>query len=156
MSQKLYKVINPIVKRILCSPLHGLMSKNTLLLEFKGRKSGRTLSTPVSYHLESDRIHCFTSKGYRWWRNLVDNPDVTIQLKGQARRGRARVSVDDPDRIASALRAFLIAVPRDAPHAGVGLDQDGQPIARDVTESAKKMVYVCIELGGRPEFRPKS
>lgn len=64
MSNLLYKVINPIVKGLLRSPLHGLMSKNTMLIEFKGRKSGRMFTTPVSYHIEGDRVHCFTSQEF--------------------------------------------------------------------------------------------
>ena len=48
MSNLLYGLINPAVCSLLRSPLHGLMSKNTLLLEFTGRKSGRLLSTPIS------------------------------------------------------------------------------------------------------------
>ena len=47
MSKHLYRTINPIVRTILRSPFHGLMCKNTLLLEFTGRKSGRTLLPPL-------------------------------------------------------------------------------------------------------------
>jgi hypothetical protein len=31
------------------SPLHGILSKNFLLINFTGRKSGRVFTTPVSY-----------------------------------------------------------------------------------------------------------
>ena len=43
----IYKWINPPIKFLLASPLHGIMSSNTLLLDFTGRKSGRALSTPI-------------------------------------------------------------------------------------------------------------
>ena len=56
-----YKLLNPPVKRLLRSGLHGLTSKNTLLLEFTGRKSGRALSTPISYYLKDGAAHCFTT-----------------------------------------------------------------------------------------------
>ena len=59
MSKALYSLINPVVKVILRSPLHGLMSRNTILLEFKGRKSGKIYSTPVSYHDTDGALHCF-------------------------------------------------------------------------------------------------
>ena len=59
MSKALYRDINPSVRFLLRSPLHGLMSGNTLLLEFTGRKSGRALSTPISYRLEGNTAHCF-------------------------------------------------------------------------------------------------
>ena len=67
MSKALYSVINPVVKFILSSPLHGLMSRNTVLLEFKGRKSGEIYTTPVSYHATNGHIQCFTDKANKWW-----------------------------------------------------------------------------------------
>ena len=47
------------------------MSSNTLLLEFRGRKSGRALSTPISYHVDEGSDHCFTNRNFGWWRNLT-------------------------------------------------------------------------------------
>ena len=41
-----YKVANPVMKALLRSPLHGLVSKNIALLHFRGRKSGRDFVTP--------------------------------------------------------------------------------------------------------------
>ena len=45
MANTLYRLINPHVRALLRSPLHGLMSRNTLLLSFNGRKTGKLLST---------------------------------------------------------------------------------------------------------------
>ncbi len=59
MSRALYAVINPVVKFILRSPVHGLMSHNTLVLEFKDRSSAKTYSTAVSY--PSRMAMCITS-----------------------------------------------------------------------------------------------
>jgi len=146
MSNLLYKVINPIVKGLLRSPLHGLMSKNTMLIEFKGRKSGRMFTTPVSYHIESGRVHCFTSQEFGWWRNLVDAKKVVLTLKGDRIVGAPMVWVDEPEKMKTALTAFLIAVPRDADHAGVALDENKHPVEREVEEAVKSMAYISIEL----------
>ena len=146
MSAGVYKIINPIVKTILRSPLHSLMSRNTLLIEFEGRKTGRALSTPISYHAVGGRVSCFTSRSYPWWRNLVANADVTVRLKGCSLNGHANVTESESIQIVSALRDFLIAVPRDAAHAGVLLDQDGQPIESDLIEASKRLVHISIEF----------
>ena len=71
MNKKLFAIINPVVRLILRSPLHGLMSRNTLLLEFTGRKSGKLYTMPVSYHMVSSQVRCLTGKSNVWWRNLV-------------------------------------------------------------------------------------
>lgn len=44
--QRLY---NPVVIWVLRSPFHGLMSGSTMLLSYKGRKSGRTYVTLINY-----------------------------------------------------------------------------------------------------------
>jgi len=75
------------------------MSKNTMLIEFKGRKSGRMFTTPVSYHIEGDRVHCFTSQEFGWWRNLVDAKKVVLTLKGDRIVGAPTVWVDEPEKI---------------------------------------------------------
>ncbi len=154
MSAGLYKVINPMVKMILRSSLHGLMSGNTLLIEFEGRKTGRKLSTPISYHVVGDQVSCFTSRSYPWWRNLIANADVAVRLKGCLLNGRANVTEDQPDQILAALRDFLIAVPRDASHAGVRLDPNGQPVGSDLVEASKRLVHISIELPLRASWCP--
>ena len=151
MSNTLYKIINPIVKAVLRSPLHGLMSKNTLLLEFKGRRSGRVLSTPVSYHIKGGRVHCFTNKDFRWWRNLVDADSVELTLMGRRVVGKPTVTIDEPEVMSARLTDFLTAVPRDAAHAGVALDEDKRPIEREVAEAVRGMVYISIELSELPD-----
>jgi len=146
MSNMLYRVINPIVKGLLRSPLHGVMSKNTLLLEFKGRRSGRTLSTPVSYHTKGGHVHCFSSKDYPWWRNLVDADSVALTLRGRRVIGKPSVTIDEPEIMKAALTEFLTAVPRDAAHAGVALDENERPVERQVAKAVAGLVYISIEL----------
>ena len=40
---------DPFVKLILCSPLHGILSRNTMLFTFTGRRSGKEYTTPVNF-----------------------------------------------------------------------------------------------------------
>jgi hypothetical protein len=146
MSKLLYKTINPIVKTLLKSPFHGLMSDNTLLLEFVGRKSGRSLSTPISYHIHDGAAHCMTSREFAWWRNLTSIKPVTITIKRQAIQCTPVVETTDVELITRELDAFLRAVPRDAAHACVRLDKDGAPDPQDVMQAAQGMVYLKFPL----------
>jgi hypothetical protein len=151
MSSLLYKIINPPIKRLLKSPFHRVLSKNTLLLEFKGRKSGRALSTPISYHVAGGSAHCFTSREYGWWQNLRDDATVQIVVKGERIKTVAKV-VTETDSTASrqvmadALHSFLLAVPRDASHAGVKLGENGQPNPDDINQVISGMVYLSFEM----------
>lgn len=145
MSKTLYAVINPVVKTLLRSPAHRLMSHNTVLLEFTGRKSGRRLSTPVSYHEVDGVLHCVTGKDNLWWRNLRAPAELHVTLRGKRLHATSDVIEDDPDTIAAALSAFLVAVPRDASFSGVALDAAGKPDADDVARASERLVLVRIK-----------
>lgn len=146
MANTLYRLINPPVRWLLRSPLHGLMSKNTLLLEFTGRKSGRALSTPISYHLKDGVAHCFTSSAFAWWRNLTSDQQVRLTIQGQAWQSTPDVESSDYQQMAIQLDAFLRAVPRDAAHAGVSLDGNGHPDPEDIRQAIPSMVYLQFPL----------
>ena len=144
MSKRLYRAINPVVKKILRSPLHGVLSQNTLLLEFTGRKSGQKLSTPVSYHLTDGIAHCFTRKSFVWWKNLNSGEPVYVTIKGKRHLVRPEVEAENSEVKGQALRHFLRAVPRDAPHSGVSLDTNGDPNVDDIQRVVSDMVYVRL------------
>lgn len=138
----LYKMINPSVRWLLRSRLHGLMSKNTLLLEFEGRKSGRELSTPISYYEDDGVFRGFTERRFGWWRNL-EYGRVHAIVRG--RRYEVDVDLEQGEaEIREGLRSFLRAVPRDASHAGVALSADGTPLEEDIAKVAGKMVHVIL------------
>lgn len=147
MSSTLYRLINPPVRWLLRSPLHGLMSKNTLLLEFTGRKSGRALSTPISYHVKDGAAHCFTSREFKWWRNLREEQPVQLTIRGQKWRSVPVVESSDWVLMAAQLHTFLRAIPRDAPHSGVSLDAGGNPSLDDIEKAVRGMVYLRFPLG---------
>ena len=114
MSKKLYRVINPVVKKILRSPLHGFLSQNTLLLEFTGRKSGRKLSTPVSYHSSDGIAHCFTRKSFVWWKNLNSGEAVYVTIKGERHLVNPEVEAENSEIKGQALRHFQWRSGRDS------------------------------------------
>jgi hypothetical protein len=146
MSKALYTLINPVVKLILNSPLHGLMSRNTVLLEFKGQRSGKTYTIPVSYRATNGQLHLFTDKANKWWLNLRGGDDIRVTLRGRRMTGKPSVLADGSAQMQTALHDFLVASPRDAAPAGVALDADGHPAASDVARAIKGFVFITIEL----------
>ena len=146
MSNILYRLINPPVRSLLRSPFHGLMSKNTLLLEFTGRKSGRALSTPISYYISNQTAHCFTSRSYGWWWNLTTGRKVRLTIQGSKWQSTPIVEITDHELMQAQLDAFLHAVPRDAPHADVSLNKNGNPDPDDIRRVVSGMVYLQLPL----------
>lgn len=69
----------------------------TLLLEHRGRKSGKTYVSPLLYVTDGDDVIVVASMGGRdenpqWFGNLKANPDVHIELGPERRAVRAVVA----------------------------------------------------------------
>jgi len=137
--------INELVKVILRSPLHGLLSKHRMLLTITGRKSGKHYNIPLSYVQEEGVILCVTGHS-SWWRNLRGGAPVKVMLKGQERAGMAQAIVDDPAVIMQGLQKLLQAIPSDAKYHKVKLDRKGQPNAEDIARAASSSILIHIRL----------
>jgi deazaflavin-dependent oxidoreductase (nitroreductase family) len=62
----------------------------TLLLEHRGRKSGKLFTSPLVYITEGDDVIIVASMGGRdenpqWYHNLIADPDVHIQIRRDRR-----------------------------------------------------------------------
>lgn len=101
--------MNRVPTAILRTPAHRLMSASTLLLQFTGRKTGRSYTTPVVYYRDGDRLLITTDSG--WWRNFIDGADVTVLLQGRQRTGRA-IAHNDPERLRPVLAEMVRRYPR--------------------------------------------
>lgn len=137
--------INRMMKFLLRSPAHGLVSKSVLLISFTGRKSGKRYVTPVSYSRDGDLLTIFTHAG--WWRNLPVGRPVTVRLQGQNRQGLVEREARDRAAIAAGLAAHLRRVPSDARWYGVALDGYGSPNPADVENAAQSVVMLRLRLG---------
>ena len=74
----------------------------TLLLEHRGRKSGKEFVTPLLYLLDGADVVIVASQGGRaedpqWYRNLVANPDTFVEI-GSDRRAVHAVTADPDER----------------------------------------------------------
>lgn len=90
------RTVNPVLRVLLRSPAHGLVSGHLMLLTVTGRKSGRTFTFPVGYHQDGDRLRVNLDwpERKRWWRNLRGGAPVTVVLRGVRRTGTGRVTQD--------------------------------------------------------------
>jgi len=68
-----------------------------LLLTTAGRRTGQDTTTPLIYTLDGDTPVIVASQGGApdhpgWFKNLVKDPDVGVQIKSEKFRARARVA----------------------------------------------------------------
>ena len=143
----LVKIYTSIVKPILRSPLHGLVSKNTMLITFSGRKSGKVYTTPVGYVRNDNDITVFSQRHSSWWRNLRGGASVTVRLKGQDLKAIGE-SIEDKKTVAAGLLAYLQKRPHYARFFQVTLDPDGQPNPEEVARASQNRVMIRVQLAG--------
>ena len=101
-----FTVINPAMKALLRSPLHGLVSGSLLLVTFTGRRSGREYTTPVGYEQVDGTLYVTSQTDRVWWKNLRGGADVTVHLRGEARAGHAEV-IEDDEAVADYVLGFV-------------------------------------------------
>ncbi len=140
----IYKIINPVVKALLRSPFHSVLSNNTLVLSFVGRKSGRRYEIPISYARDGVQFLCFTAKANQWWRNLRGEAVTQLLVAGHPIAATNQLIVTQNDAVIDDLALFLAQVPRDAKPAGVRLDSKGIPNADDLATAVDSLV--CIRF----------
>lgn len=140
----LYKLLNPITKAILRSPLHRIISRRIMIITFTGRRTGKKYATPVSYWQDDSVVLCATNS--IWWRNIGDGAPVMVHIKGLDFHGNAIAIADDQTRKAELLQQLLQGIPGEAAFYGIKLDENSMPVMEDVERAAEKAVVIRIEL----------
>jgi hypothetical protein len=137
---------NPIMKWLLRSPLHGLISNSTMLITYTGRKSGRSYAHPVGYVRDGDTLLTTSLRERRWWRNLRGGAPVTLRVKGREVMAHGDAIADGNGRTAEVFTRYLRAAPHMAKYFQVGLDSDGRPNPEDVARAIQTRVMIQFEL----------
>jgi deazaflavin-dependent oxidoreductase (nitroreductase family) len=132
---------------IIRSPL-GRFLHGMTVIQFRGRRSGRLLMTPVECVREGDRLVVLVShpEKKQWWRNVQASPDVTVAVDGHDLVGRAIVHVGDDAEAEADLGTYVAHRPRVA--KALGLPADLGVDTEALAAAASKAVSVRIE------FRP--
>ena len=72
-----------------------------------GRKSGRTISIPVWFVMENEKLYLLPVQGSdtQWYKNVLRNPQIRIDVRG-AEAGFQSVPVTDAKAVKSVIEKF--------------------------------------------------
>jgi len=130
-------LINPVVAFLARSPLHFLISHQVLVIQFKGRKSGKQYLVPVSYHEYESSYTCVTLRSNIWWRNLKEVSHTKIWLKGKLKNAQIDLEFNNDQIVESTLRDLVTNNRVDAYFAKIKLNKDGSPDSDDLIQAGK-------------------
>ena len=116
------RLVNPVVRAVLRSPLHRLLGRSLLLLAYTGRRSGRSYVLPVVYARAGDDLVIVAGehRSKTSWRNFGEDPqEVRVLLSGREQRRCARRLAAGTGGYDAAIRAYRQAFPRVTLEPGV-------------------------------------
>jgi len=140
-----HKITNPVVRTILSSPLHFLLSGKLILITYTGRQTGMRHTLPVMYANWNDELVVVV--GYyekkKWWRNLRGDPvAVKIRYRGRLLEGSAWAVEGEAEEIVPRLAEYLKKYPASARRRG--LDPVSDVGKQAFIDRAKSEVLVII------------
>jgi membrane protease YdiL (CAAX protease family) len=122
---------------MLRSPVGRFMPGMTVV-GFRGRRSGRSLMTPVECVRSGTQLYVYVGGAdvKQWWRNVMADPKVTVEVDGRDVPALATVHVGRCPDAEKDLLAIVDARPRVAKLLGVGgPPHDERALARAVERS---------------------
>jgi deazaflavin-dependent oxidoreductase (nitroreductase family) len=140
---------NPIVRFIMRSPLHGLMSKDLMLITYQGQKSGKEYTLLVSYLEDGATVFVIPGMPDKkvWWHNIQENTPVQILLRGKSISARASLlsAEKDMDVMARTLGLFCQKMPAGESMYKVHKDAAGKFNNDDLKQAVRNIVMVSIQ-----------
>lgn len=145
-AQKIFmKIGNGTITFLLRTPFHKLVSRNTMLVTVKGRKSGKLYTTPVNYIQDHEDIYVTSQKDRTWWKNLRNGAEAVLRLRGQDVKAAGEVVEDEPG-VSAQLAVYLAKAPQYARYYGVSLDEEGRLDSEDIAKASKNLVCILFRI----------
>ena len=139
---------NPIMGRLLGSPLHGLADKHIMLLRFRGRKSGRAYVVAVGRRTIDGQLGALTNSG--WRVNFRGGASVEVTLEGELRRGHAEL-VENPEEVARVCANLIEEHGREKAgrRLGIRINVDRTPTREELVDMIERsgLSIIIIDLG---------
>jgi deazaflavin-dependent oxidoreductase (nitroreductase family) len=84
-----------------------LSRSHEINISVTGRKSGRTISIPVWFVLEGDRLYLLPVEGSdtQWYKNVLKKPSIRIEVGGAAAELKV-VPITDGRQVSSVVEKF--------------------------------------------------
>ena len=118
----------------------GQASESLMVITTTGRKTGKQHSTPIGYLRDGDRMIAINPRGRsNWYKNVLANPAVTLNIKGRDIQARGEHLTDEAeiDRLFELYRTTkpdvvrrLFGVPVDAPEEALTQARDSRRFVR--------------------------
>jgi hypothetical protein len=133
------KVIDPVFKTLLKTPLGGVLPKTTSVISFKGRKSGKPYNLVVMVHDIDGQRYVFSQRV--WMVNFKGGAPIAVRQAGKKLSGTGTL-VSDPVEIAPLLQKAVDA--HGGNSVGLKVSDDHKITPEDVKAVGRKMLRLEV------------
>ena len=139
------RAVNPAVKFLLGTPLAGGLRRQMMVLNFKGRKSGRQFSIPVTAHRVDNTLYALASAG--WTANFRDGANADVLWDGKKTTMRGEL-IRDPATVADLSHRVAESYGAKTAQRMMGLKfrDDRVPTVAEFTEAAQRDGMRAVKL----------
>ncbi|KUH83500.1 MULTISPECIES: hypothetical protein [unclassified Mycobacterium] len=139
------RAVNPVIGRLLRSPLAGSLRKQMMVVNVTGRKSGRRYSIPVSAHRIDGDLYALTSAP--WKNNFHDGAIADVLVDGRMTTMRGEL-ITDPGAVADLSHrcAQSYGAKRAQTMMGLKFRDNGIPTVEEFTELVRRERYVAVRF----------
>jgi hypothetical protein len=143
----LMRVVNPLVRRVLTTPVLARRIGRIALVEFRGRRTGRRLQIPMGLHDIDGVPTAFTSRP--WRLNFIQPAPVTVTRHGEPHRGTALLIAAAPRQVGQALRNALDNG-ASAFDLGLKIDRRHEPTIDELAAAGLSMIQFRLNGTAKP------
>lgn len=142
------RVVNPLVRALLTSRGHGLLSDALLVLHFTGRRTGTRYDLPVGYHPHEGQLEVLTNSG--WRANFRDPRPLHVTLRGR-RRPACATTIEDPQIVAARYEALIAqaGVARAQRRLGLRINANRPPTRDELAAAVDRLGLSIVRLALR-------
>jgi hypothetical protein len=141
--QRLIDAINPVVRGLAGSRLHGLVDDQVLVMHVTGRRTGRRYDIPVGFADLGDELLVVTQ--HRWRTNLRGGSDVTVTHHGRTTPMTAVVT-EEPAAVAATLARAVERIGRAQAQRRFGLTLPDGYGPEDLEAAVREYALATITL----------
>lgn len=143
--EALLRMLNPVLRRVLPTPLAGPLGRQMMVVNVTGRKSGRRYSIPVSAHRIDGTLYAVTSA--TWKSNFRGGGDAEVVYNGKTTPMRGEV-ISDPAVVADLVhRAAQSYGPRRAQTMiGLKFRDGGIPTVEEFADAVRREGIAAVKF----------
>lgn len=151
----LFKALNAIVRPILMSRFHSILSSKLMVLRYTGSKSGREYSFPIGYFAWEDN-QVLSISSANWPSRMRDGKSVKLLIKGTWHDaiGTPTESVEGKVALLEAFEARFGV--KALSGLNLGLSGDHKPTNDELRTAAEKTTMVLFALSTNQKPAPLS